>query len=162
MTIEPAPPVLAAPSAERAAARSLRVGYAFAAASALLFSTKGIIIKLGYQEGLDAETLLALRLGIALPVFLAIGALSLRDRARKARPLPSLRLVAASAGVGLLGYYFAAYTDFLGLQYISAQFERMILFTFRCSWSCSEPGSSGCRCAATCSLPSASAMPALP
>ena len=30
----------------------------------------------------------------------------------------------------MLGYWFASYTDFLGLVYISAQFERLILFTY--------------------------------
>ena len=30
----------------------------------------------------------------------------------------------------MLGYWFASYTDFAGLQYISAQFERLILFTY--------------------------------
>lgn len=133
MAIDPAPPVLIPvlpPTPAETAARALRVGYIFAAASAVLFSTKGVVIKLAYAEGLDAPTLLALRMGIALPVYLAIGALSLRDRARTARPLPPARLVLATALVGLLGYYVASYTDFLGLQYISAQFERMILFTF--------------------------------
>ena len=35
-----------------------------------------------------------------------------------------------AVGVGLLGYWFARYTDFAGLEYISAQFERLILFTY--------------------------------
>jgi drug/metabolite transporter (DMT)-like permease len=35
-----------------------------------------------------------------------------------------------AAAVGVLGYWFASYTDFLGLLYISAQFERLILFTY--------------------------------
>src|SRR5690606_20912241 len=99
-------------------------------ASAILFSTKGIVIKLAYAEGLDAETLMALRLGLALPVYIVIGALSVRDRFRTARPLPARRLVLATCFVGLLGYYVASYTDFLGLLHISAQFERMILFTY--------------------------------
>ncbi len=30
----------------------------------------------------------------------------------------------------MLGYWFASYTDFVGLVYISAQFERLILFTY--------------------------------
>ena len=131
MVIEPTPPVLADPSGSiRAETRSLRIGYLYAAAGALLFSSKGIIVKLAYQEGLDAETLLGMRLGLALPVYLAIGAFSLRDRARSGRALPSRRLVLGTAAVGVLGYYVASFADFLGLQYISAQFERMILFTF--------------------------------
>jgi drug/metabolite transporter (DMT)-like permease len=129
-TMAPAPAVIAAAPPLDLAARAFRVGVLFAAASALLFSTKGIIIKLAYAEGLDAETLMALRLGLALPVYLVIGAFSIRDRRRTGRALPDRRLVFATCLVGLLGYYVASYTDFLGLQYVSAQFERMILFTY--------------------------------
>ncbi|MCR4282993.1 MAG: DMT family transporter, partial [Bauldia sp.] len=32
--------------------------------------------------------------------------------------------------VGLLGYWVSSYLDFLGLEYISAQVERLILFTY--------------------------------
>ncbi len=126
---EPLPPSL--PDAPHAHdVRSIRIGYLLGALGALLFSSKGIIIKLAYEEGLDAETLLALRLGIALPVYLAIGAWSLYDRAKQGRGLPKRGQVIAAALVGVLGYYVASYADFVGLQYISAQFERMILFTF--------------------------------
>jgi drug/metabolite transporter (DMT)-like permease len=130
MADEPSPLVLAVSVDRAATERSVRIGYLYAAIAALLFSSKGIVIKLAYGEGLDPETLLGIRLGLALPVYLAIGALSLRDRARQGRSLPGRRLVAGAALVGVLGYYVASYTDFLGLQYISAQFERMILFTF--------------------------------
>ncbi len=130
MSAEPSPPVLAEPTAPAVGSQSLRAGYVFAALGALLFAAKGVIIKLTYAEGVDAETLLAMRLGIALPIYLVIGAMSLRDRMRQGRGLPSFRLVTATAAVGVLGYYVASYADFLGLQYISAQFERMILFTY--------------------------------
>lgn len=126
---EPIPPAL--PEAPPATdLRSIRIGYLLGALGALLFSSKGIIIKLAYEEGLDAETLLGLRLALALPVYLAIGAWSLHDRARTGRGLPTRRQVVSVALVGVLGYFVASYLDFLGLQYISAQFERMILFTF--------------------------------
>ncbi|MCW5696373.1 MAG: EamA family transporter [Bauldia sp.] len=129
---EPVPPMLAAVAPPTAAElrRQVQIGYLLAAAGAVLWSTKGIFIKLAYAEGVDATTLLALRLGLSLPVYLVIGAFSLRDRHRDGRGLPSARAIAMTAFVGFLGYYVASYTDFLGLQYISAQFERMILFTF--------------------------------
>ena len=105
-------------------------GYLLAALGAALFSTKAIIIKLAYDEGIRAETLLALRMSLSLPFYLAIGAAALGRNARSGNALPSPRLLVSAACVGLLGYWFASYTDFLGLIYISAQFERLILFTY--------------------------------
>lgn len=107
-----------------------QMGYVFAAVGALLFSTKAVVIKLAYAESVDAETLLALRMIFALPFYLVIGSLSVRDHRRESRPLPTLSQVISAAAVGLLGYWFASYADFLGLEYISAQFERLILFTY--------------------------------
>jgi drug/metabolite transporter (DMT)-like permease len=112
------------------AARSLTLGYIFAAVGAILFSTKAVAIKLAYQENIDAETLLALRMLLAVPFYLAIGLYSVRDRLRTDRPLPSGRLTLAAAAVGLLGYWVASYLDFLGLEYVSAQIERLILFSY--------------------------------
>jgi drug/metabolite transporter (DMT)-like permease len=112
------------------APEGLWFGYLCAALGATLFSTKAIIIKLAYAEGINAETLLALRMVLSLPFYAAIGWLSVLDRRRTGRALPDRRLVLRSALVGILGYWFASYTDFLGLVYISAQFERLILFTY--------------------------------
>ncbi len=112
------------------APRSNTVGYVLAATGALLFSTKAIAIKLAYEENIDAETLLALRMLLALPFYGAIGAHALRDRLVKGRGLPAGRLVAMTVAVGLLGYWVSSYLDFLSLKYISAQIERLILFTY--------------------------------
>jgi drug/metabolite transporter (DMT)-like permease len=122
------PPATVPPPAQ--ASRGLWIGYAFAALGALLFSTKGIIIKLAYAEGINAETLLALRMLLSLPFYAAIGLASVADRWRTGRTLPQRGLVLRATLVGILGYWFASYTDFLGLEYISAQFERLILFTY--------------------------------
>jgi len=121
------PPVAAAASQERG---NLLVGYAFAAIGAVLFSAKGVVIKLAYEEGVNAETLLALRMLLSLPVYFAIGGLSVRDRLRRGNALPGMPLLVKALLVGALGYWFASYMDFLGLQLISAQFERLILFTY--------------------------------
>ena len=53
--------------------QSLALGYVFAAAGAILFSIKAVIVKLAYDFKVDAETLLALRLGLSLPFYLAVG-----------------------------------------------------------------------------------------
>ena len=65
---------------------------------------------------------------LSLPVYLAIGALAMRDRRRNGAAAG--RASAPRRRVGMLGYSFASYTDFLGLDHISAQFERLILFTY--------------------------------
>lgn len=110
---------------------AIEMGYLLAAVGSILFATKGIAIKLAYEYGVDAETLLALRMGLSVPIYLLIGAFSLRERRRTGRPLfPGPRLMAMAIFTGLLGYWFASYVDFLGLEYTSAQFERLILFTY--------------------------------
>ena len=124
------PAVAATTVASSQPSRGLMVGYAFAALGAVLFSTKAIIIKLAYAEGINAETLLALRMLLSLPFYAAIGFVSVIERRRTGRSLPDRRAVLYATLVGMLGYWFASYTDFLGLVYISAQFERLILFTY--------------------------------
>src|SRR5579872_7157993 len=110
--------------------RYVEAGYLFAAVGAILFSTKAVAIKLAYQDHVDAETLLALRMGLATPFYVAIGLHAARERRRSGKPLPPPRLILAAAAVGLLGYWVASYLDFLGLEYVSAQIERLILFTY--------------------------------
>jgi drug/metabolite transporter (DMT)-like permease len=86
---------------------------------------KAIFIKLAYPYGVDAITLLALRMGFALPVFLWVGLAGQRAGASLTRD-DWLKLVA----LGCLGYYGASILDFWGLEYISAGLERLILFTY--------------------------------
>ena len=50
-----------------------RLGLLFAVLGAVGFSFKAILIKLAYPYGVDAITLLALRMGLSLPFFLALG-----------------------------------------------------------------------------------------
>lgn len=87
------------------------------------FAFKAILIKLIYADyAIDAETLLALRLLISLPFFALIAA-----TAGGGRP-PDARDWRALIGLGFIGYYLASYLDFLGLQYIPAGLERLILY----------------------------------
>jgi len=105
------------------------VGYAFAVAGAILFSTKGIFIKLAYAHGVTTEMLLSLRMLVALPVYLVILVMILRREATL-RALLTPRVVLASMAVGILGYYLSSYLDFLGLNFVTAQYERLVLFTY--------------------------------
>lgn len=102
------------------------VGVLLAVLGAVGFSFKAILVKLAYPYGVDAVTLLALRMGFALPFFLAMG---WRDARR--RPAPwARRDVALLLGLGFFGYYLASLLDFEGLQHISASLERIVLFSY--------------------------------
>jgi drug/metabolite transporter (DMT)-like permease len=105
-------------------------GYLMAAGGAVLFSTKSVAIKLAYATGVSPETLLMLRMGLSAPAYLIIGVLAAHRQRRRGDIMPDLGLVLRSLLVGALGYWLASYTDFLGLTRISAQFERLILFTY--------------------------------
>lgn len=96
---------------------------ALAAAGAIAFSGKAIIVKLGYRHGVDAVTLLMLRMVLALPLFMALAWWASRGKA--ALPWRDRLKVMA---LGFSGYYLASYLDFAGLAYISASLERLILY----------------------------------
>ena len=93
--------------------------------AAIAFSGKAVIIKLAYRHGVDAVTLLALRMIFAAPLFAVLAWWAVRSSAVQDLSGPDLRGVLA---LGLVGYYLASYFDFLGLQYITAALERLILF----------------------------------
>lgn len=115
------------PNLRDAPAKAPLIGYALAAGGSFLFATKGIIIKLAYGYHIGATEFLALRMIFAVPVYLVILAFVLR-RAENRRLKPGA--VISAIGVGLIGYWFSSWTDFKGLEYISPQFERLILFTY--------------------------------
>ena len=103
------------------------LGYAFAIGGAVLFSSKAIFIKLAYAEGASTETLLALRMLVALPVYLVI-LVALLTRNPSSRTLLKPALLLPAMAVGLLGYYISSYLDFAALNFISAQYGRLVLF----------------------------------
>lgn len=105
-------------------------GYALAAAGAAFFSTKAIFIKLAYQEEVDAALMLAYRMIFALPVFAAIGVLAYARRRIKGEPRPEMRDIARAMATGFIGYYVASQFDFAGLMFITAQLERLVLFSY--------------------------------
>src|SRR6218665_508153 len=105
------------------------IGYGLAVAGAVLFSTKGIFIKLAYALGASTEMLLSLRMLVALPVYLVILVTILR-RGDKSVAALTPRVVLSSMAIGILGYYLSSYLDFIGLGFVSAQYERLVLFTY--------------------------------
>jgi len=110
--------------------RQRYIGIFLAVLGAALFALKGIFIKLAYgaNPALNALTLLAIRMGLAVPVYILILLWALKRR-DKPQALTRKHFFAAGA-LGLTGYYLAAYLDFSGLQYVSAQLERLILYTY--------------------------------
>ena len=106
-----------------------RLGVTLAVLAAFGFSFKAILIKLAYAVPLAAPvaavTLLSLRMTLSLPVFIWVAV-----RASHAAPPLSRHEWGMLLLLGLLGYYGASLFDFLGLQYISAGLERLILFTY--------------------------------
>ncbi|MCY7314160.1 MAG: DMT family transporter [Rubrivivax sp.] len=103
--------------------RAVGPGLALAAAGSISFSGKAIIVKLAYRHGVDAVTLIMYRMLFALPLFLALA-----WWAGRGKPPLTRRDWAAIGGLGFSGYYLASFLDFLGLQYISASLERLILY----------------------------------
>lgn len=103
-------------------------GLSIALLGTVLFSMKSVVVKLCYRSGLDPEFLMAARYCVALPIYVAIGVFA-RKWSSQGLDVKG-RYVISALGLGVLGYWLSSYLDFLGLQYISAQLERMILFTY--------------------------------
>jgi len=111
------------------ASRHRSIGLLFTLGGAVLFSCKAIVIKLAYQDfEVSSIVLLGLRMAFALPFFLTIGYLK-RERTGDQQSLRP-RDFGIVVMLGIFGYYLASYTDFLGLQYLSAGMERLILFSY--------------------------------
>lgn len=89
------------------------------------FSLKGIFAKFAYAHGVDALSMMGLRMGFSAPVFAAVAWWS----GRNAPPIGRADLVRVFV-LGFLGYYVASYLNFQGLQYVTASVERLLLFVY--------------------------------
>jgi drug/metabolite transporter (DMT)-like permease len=103
-------------------------GILLALCGAILFSTKAIFVKVAYRDTpVDAITLLALRMIFSLPFFIGAAFFSSRKE-------DNVKFTGAQwiyiAVIGCLGYYVSSLLDFLGLQFVSAGIERLILFIY--------------------------------
>ena len=126
----PSSPLAAVP--ERPSVRTRRLqgrdalwGALCVVGSAVAFSAKAVIAKVGYRHGADPATLLALRMAFSLPFFVVAALVTSRGRS----PLPRAEL-GKIVVLGVLGYYLASVLDFYGLVHISAGLERLILFVY--------------------------------
>ena len=101
----------------------LASGLALAALGSIAFSGKAIIVKLAYRYGVDAVTLIMYRMLFALPIFAAMA-----WWAGLGRPPLTRRDWLGVAGLGFSGYYLSSMLDFVGLQYITASLERLLMY----------------------------------
>ncbi|HEY6900203.1 MAG TPA: DMT family transporter [Puia sp.] len=114
-----------APSMSR---QTLLKGFLISFSGAILFSTKAILVKLAFRAThTDALTLLTLRMLLSLPFYLftAFWATRQADNQKMTKREWTWVII-----LGLLGYYLSSFFDFVGLQYISAGLERLILFLY--------------------------------
>ena len=107
---------------------TLLKGFLISFTGAILFSTKAILVKLAFREThTDALTLLTLRMLLSLPFYLLVAFWGSRQEGNVKM---NRRQWIWVIGLGLLGYYLSSFFDFVGLQYISAGLERLILFLY--------------------------------
>jgi drug/metabolite transporter (DMT)-like permease len=107
--------------------KDYRWGILLTIIGSIFFSTKAIFVKLGLKTGSDSVTLLGLRMLSAFPFYMIFLLYAIRKN--KLRALSSkdwLKVIM----LGILGYYLASLLDFIGLSYINASLERLILFTY--------------------------------
>jgi drug/metabolite transporter (DMT)-like permease len=105
------------------------LGPALAVIGVLGFSFKAILIKLAYAwDPPDSVTLLALRMIYSAPIF-ALMAFFAAQRSRGPAAISRgdwLRIL----WLGFIGYYLASLVDFMGLQYVTAALERLMLYLY--------------------------------
>ncbi|MEO5647602.1 MAG: EamA family transporter, partial [Chitinophagaceae bacterium] len=110
------------------ARRKFLAGFIITILGSILFSTKAIIVKLAFAAtAVDAITLLALRMVFALPFYAGIGLFASNKATNIYFTKKQWFYVVV---LGLTGYYLSSLSDFIGLQYISAGLERLILFLY--------------------------------
>ncbi len=101
-------------------------GIIFAVIGVVLFSAKAVLVKLGYKYDISSEHLLLFRMVFSLPFYLIIAIFNKPKKNKKIEDKDYLWILF----FGFVGYYLASYFDFLGLQFIKAGLERIILFLY--------------------------------
>ncbi|WP_181318036.1 DMT family transporter [Photobacterium leiognathi] len=106
---------------------NINQGIFFALIGTALFSIKPVFIKLAYQFGGDAVSIMALRAFSSVPIYIIMMFWLLRETENRTN---FKRYGVAASAVGILGYYLASYLDIAAMAYISAQLERLLIFLF--------------------------------
>jgi drug/metabolite transporter (DMT)-like permease len=103
------------------------LGVLLAFFASIMFSTKAVFVKLAYQYEIDAVSLLLLRMLFSLPFYIGI---AIYASQKVSTYQPTRKDYWKILFLGVMGYYVASLLDFLGLQYITASLERLILFAY--------------------------------
>jgi len=117
------------PNSRKDTAYQLTVtGFLITLLGAVFFSTKAIFVKLAFKgTGVDAITLLSLRMLFSLPFYLVAAWIG----AKKESVIPLTKKDWFYVCLlGIFGYHLSSLFDFIGLQYVSAGLERLILFLY--------------------------------
>jgi len=112
----------------RLATKSVAPGLLLAIFGAIAFSGKAIIVKLAYRHGVDAVTLIMLRMLFALPFFLLMAWWGTYRQGDRGKPPLTRKDWLGVLSLGFTGYYLSSFLDFAGLAYVSASLERLILY----------------------------------
>lgn len=109
---------------------NVRLGLSAVVAASILFSAKSVFFKMCYKYGTPPVVLQALRSAFSAPFFLWPFLIPLL-RPVAARPVPlSRKDIGIIVWLGFSGYYLASIFDMVGLQYVSAGTERLILYVY--------------------------------
>jgi len=92
----------------------------------VLFSSKAVMVKFAYRYNIDALSMLLLRMLFAFPFYIVIAYVYRKEKKELTSNKDYLWLIF----FGFVGYYLASYFDFVGLTYIKASLERIILFIY--------------------------------
>lgn len=111
--------------AEMTPVHTFRSGILLAIIAATGLASKAIFVKLAYRYGVDATTLVTLRLAFTLPILFLVWLL--RAEGGAAIASRDWRWILF---LGVIGYYLASLLDFLGLQTVSASLERLIMYLY--------------------------------
>lgn len=119
----PPPPPSDAPPGGPPAGASAAIGNAMAFTAAVAFSFKAIFVRMALADGADPLALLSVRMMLAAPFYVVMLLATVRGAGR-----PTRRDLWLIAGMGVVGFAFSAALDFLGLAFIGAGLERIILY----------------------------------
>jgi drug/metabolite transporter (DMT)-like permease len=103
------------------------VGVGMVMLGAIGFGSKAIIVKMMYRYGVDTISTLTLRMLFSMPFFLIVLMYNYKKAPLSSFSKKDKMLIPI---MGFVGYYGSSLLDFLGLQYISAGLERLILFIY--------------------------------